>query len=1655
SDGVSLSENTGYILHVEATDNAGNRMSAEVQFVAGGDTVAPTITIISPPVEGGTTRRAEGEVVVQDVGVGVDPAAITARLVDWYYSVALTPRSFSEDRSSGSVHLYYDLPVSATPGTRQLIVGAADRNKNYCAQYRDFWLAATRITIAVADTATLPQGHVTVEEPLGITTASVSISLDSAAPVVGGGVSPYPFQFPATTLAGQHTVSVTAYSSDGFCTTATHTFSYNPPPPMPVVDVTFAGTDLVTIGGRIPDSAPDLQGLDVQASGATVASIVFDKNAGTWQVALQKAEGSTGVNYSIGFKNPIGVSATPASGTQLFVSGTAWTPDSPPMTPPAGAVQLESGLGATIVDFDFLPEDIKGVTKPVTSDAARKYRGWIPATNLDAVRAVVTVAGLDGPFKIVAQGPSGVLATQENASAGQHELALGGLTEGLNKDIYVEVAGTAGSSVKSIRRSLYLDKTLPLADFPRSGWEWGYRLPGAYYHSEATATEVLKQAWNVDNEAWSAIEEEKTTPGGPEQSGIAKVEVSFSDDCQSPKFVLTPRDLEVDTYSTWGGLDFNRDRFAWAAQIPLLLPDGKPATGGGAFDIVRETHPWGEECLPSTPMQLKITDAAGNQTILGGHISLVSYYAAIPSTGLIETGTGYVVTSGEGTTVSGAISLEGNQVGVVSFDAPGGRELTFHSDYTGSETKRFYVYNRLLVVDENNDGKTKDEDPKRQRAYGVIVPINDDFEAGAGDGKWVPDHAKAGANSGETSLRLVMFDTKAFEAGTCTSVTLQCSTNVRMWRTNDKSQEIRGGALSTRDPEMAGTMFGRTLSWDFTNPDDRQDFQSMNGEFYIECLPDSREPPDYGKWVGTEGYEAYNDFSTRPPGYPNSEHRFIEICAGGYNSEFWRYRINIHGVIDKHEGNRDGQPVVAVGGPAAVDLASGALKCAWPLARSGSVSIPDITVYYNSRDGLSGEMNPRLRPVGDLQPFASGTYYGVEDTRLGELRRHFRHTLEMRIIRGGDHMILIEGDGTRIPFKPSGALPAGVTDEVGVVWAPETAADDFSKGNKISTKAEFSEIRTIEQTQFGMRRLYYALIRRGENRQYLFEKATGKLTEIRDGHDNWARLEYEEYGGTRGRLKRVVDNFGISMLFASTSDGDLTVTDVMGRTATVTAGGISGPLGEYPFELNPNGRIYTFRNSKGGKFIVNPAEEGSSLDELEETDVEQLRPEILEEKVSETFGVVNALQRVADSRTMRFEYQFTSNKAVVHHYSKAGDEARDYTYCYDPAKDYWTSLTYSTGTETIEQKQGASDTRQITSRTNTLQGEWQYGYDSGTGLLTSLSDPDKKSATWTYTNGNNPHYAADGPNCMQQVTRLMSATDGNGAATKYEYGESEFPEQITDTVGTMECSNWRSDGLPQATSGPRAGNSRTILYDFIGRRMAVTEYGGNDSFTTTYRADVFRQVREITFQDQRRTVQHFDKLGRLAIVDGPKLTGADRAAASAKGMQLTDGGYTATFADYEGNWLCTRDASGGTATRAVDEIGRVTSLKDATDAVTAYDDFDPLLQPATTELPRVTAGVARRMTTARDLLGRPTLITLPGQADGGGERTIGLNYENGAKRVTVNDPARRGPTVRQLTGAGRVASVTGPKFLFTPTYDGNGTATARTVNGTTHLSAVN
>ena len=621
----------------------------------------------------------------------------------------------------------------------------------------------------------------------------------------------------------------------------------------------------------------------------------------------------------------------------------------------------------------------------------------------------------------------------------------------------------------------------------------------------------------------------------------------------------------------------------------------------------------------------------------------------------------------------------------------------------------------------------------------------------------------------------------------------------------------------------------------------------------------------------------------------------------------------------------------------------------------------------------------------------------------------------MSLVRGDHTIVVIDGDGRRITYAPKDP-PTGDFDEFSLEW------------DSTASKGDFSNVRMVKQMNHGLERLYYVLIRPAENRQYLFEAATGKLAEIRDAFNNVATLEYEEYGGTRGELIEVRDNQGFVVRFGNDGIGNLTVTDTAGNSAKISNRGIVSPLGVYSYHLNDKGYITDFTNADTGQYIIN-----SKL------------------------GIVQEVSRISDGRKMSFSHDFNKSRCSYQYYSKLGDIPRTWNQIYDD-RGIWTQITSGDG-QTLTQAISKDFTSVTT--TNRYGGTSSTTFDKQTGLPTDYVDPDGRIFKKRYGGQPNPNYCVDGSqgksyNYLDKINQVAQKIDGKGNSTRYDYSGgrlaviAESPATVSgggSAAATTVIDLWDVYQQPMLVNGPRAGYTKTYVYDALGNLVSVNELGAGVSAITKYKTDVWGRPTTITLPDGRVVYKSHDVAGRETQSIGPVVLSDPHNHRTGS----PNGGETDAWYDNSGRVILARDVDGRTVERHYNELGALEQIISSASGTTTFSNFDALMLPKTTTL---STGVV--VTHTYDYHGHESqrvYPNVPGYVLPGGTTVASqacvynFAYNDIARTVTTTDPLGHIVT-RSLYPSGRSRSVVGDLGLSVQyEYDNNGDTTAVIVPG--------
>ena len=288
-----------------------------------------------------------------------------------------------------------------------------------------------------------------------------------------------------------------------------------------------------------------------------------------------------------------------------------------------------------------------------------------------------------------------------------------------------------------------------------------------------------------------------------------------------------------------------------------------------------------------------------------------------------------------------------------------------------------------------------------------------------------------------------------------------------------------------------------------------------------------------------------------------------------------------------------------------------------------------------------------------------------------------------------------------------------------------------------------------------------------------------------------------------------------------------------------------------------------------------------------------------------------------------------------------------------------------------------------------------YGFDSASGLITSIAHADGTTTAFEYAERD-----------VTGITfrDLTQITYGDGESDFFEYDAAGNLVRHTDREGFERTATFNARG--QAVTVTNAlGGTTTHTYNADGTRATTTDPAGNE---TIYDYDPLRRLTTVTLADGNVRTLAWDDRNRLT--------------------STTNGGGSTVSLDYDGNGriASTTDALGGVTTIAWDDNDRWTGDTDPTGARTART-YDALGRIATD-----TDEHGTERTRSYDALGR-----LAGITDGRGN-TSGGTYD--AEGVVDARTDRLGRTTDVTTDPiGRVTSLTTPlgrQYAFA--YDASG-----------------
>ncbi|WP_329587177.1 DUF6531 domain-containing protein [Kitasatospora sp. NBC_01250] len=249
------------------------------------------------------------------------------------------------------------------------------------------------------------------------------------------------------------------------------------------------------------------------------------------------------------------------------------------------------------------------------------------------------------------------------------------------------------------------------------------------------------------------------------------------------------------------------------------------------------------------------------------------------------------------------------------------------------------------------------------------------------------------------------------------------------------------------------------------------------------------------------------------------------------------------------------------------------------------------------------------------------------------------------------------------------------------------------------------------------------------------------------------------------------------------------------------------------------------------------------------------------------------------------------------------------------------------------------------SKTDPMGSRFQYGYDSATGRMTSMVNPDGSAAgtapgctppakgctafsydAWGHIvkttdplgRSTSTGYDADG--------NRTSSTDGNGNQTTYTYDPANRLTATINADGTRTSTDYNPDGSTADTVD--ADGARTVYgYDSQGHQTSRTD---PDSRTTTITYDADGQPRTSVNAANQTVTDGYDAAGHLTSLsysDGVTPNVTYRYNSGGVRTAMTDGTGTTTWSyDAFGEIVSKTDGAGSSIGYGYDNDGRTTSI---------------------------------------------------------------------------------------------------------------------------------
>ncbi|HEX3041129.1 MAG TPA: DUF6531 domain-containing protein [Solirubrobacterales bacterium] len=255
----------------------------------------------------------------------------------------------------------------------------------------------------------------------------------------------------------------------------------------------------------------------------------------------------------------------------------------------------------------------------------------------------------------------------------------------------------------------------------------------------------------------------------------------------------------------------------------------------------------------------------------------------------------------------------------------------------------------------------------------------------------------------------------------------------------------------------------------------------------------------------------------------------------------------------------------------------------------------------------------------------------------------------------------------------------------------------------------------------------------------------------------------------------------------------------------------------------------------------------------------------------------------------------------------------------------------------------------LQSATDPLARETKFEYDTY-GNLNAEINPAGDKTTWTYNkNGErltevSPRGNEEGAKAEEFETKIERDAQGRpikvmdplGRETKLAYDKNGNLESVTNALSQTTKITYNANDEETKVEKPN-GNTTEFTYGSMGEVKSQTNGNGN---LTKYEHDVLAQLTETIDPLERKTKREYDAAGNLKKTEdalGRTISYAYDTADQLKEVNYSEASTSDTTYEYDKNSNIVKIVDGtGTTTRAYDQLGRLTEVKNGKSEVVKY-----------------------------------------------------------------------------------------------------------------------